>query len=176
MQQFISPEPEIVKYILHDDGLFPNSSLFLLIYKQALTLSENDPASVIKKIFERNDWKNTWRNGIYNYHHYHSITHEVLGVYEGNATVQFGGPNGKSERISKGDIVIIPAGVAHKCTEADKNFKCVGAYPEGKDYDIKKGEPSDRPEADENIKSVPLPDTDPVYGKSGPIILNWEMQ
>ncbi len=51
MQQFITPEPEIVKHILHDDGLFPNSSLFLLIYKRALILPEKDPASVIEKIF-----------------------------------------------------------------------------------------------------------------------------
>ena len=176
MQQFITPEPQIIKHMLHDDGVFPNSGLFLLIYKRALILPEKDPAFVIEKIFESNDWKNTWHNGIYNYHHYHSITHEVLGVYEGNATVQFGGPGGKSEDVSKGDIIIIPAGVAHKCIEANNDFKCVGAYPEGKDYDLKKGEPSDRPKADENIKAVPLPDTDPVYGNPGPLMLYWEMQ
>ncbi len=34
MQQYITPEPEIIKHILHDDGLYPNSGLFLLIYKE----------------------------------------------------------------------------------------------------------------------------------------------
>jgi uncharacterized protein YjlB len=50
-----------------------------------------------------------------------------------------------------------------------------GAYPDGKDYDLKKGEPADRPKADDNISKVDLPDIDPVYGLSGPLILNWEM-
>ena len=175
MQAYINPRPEVIRHILKDDGQFPNSSLFLLIYKEAIRLPSND-SSIIKKIFQNNNWKNSWLNGIYDYHHYHSVTHEVLGVYKGNASVQVGGPNGIAENVSKGDVIIIPAGVAHKCNSASNDFKCIGAYPDGMDYDIKKGEPSDRPKADENIDKVKLPDTDPVYGLDGPLILNWEMQ
>ncbi|MEP6594402.1 MAG: cupin [Ginsengibacter sp.] len=176
MEQYINDKPEIIKYILPGDEQFPNSSLWLLIYKNALTLPSEGAVSFIEKIFESNNWKNSWRNGIYDYHHYHSITHEVLGVYDGAATVQFGGPNGESEHILKGDIIIIPAGVAHKCLEAQSNFKCVGAYPDGNNYDMNYGKPSERPEADENIREVPLPEKDPVYGSQGPLILNWEIQ
>lgn len=176
MQQIINPEPSVVKHILKDDRTFPNSGLFLLIYKNVLALPESNAASSIEKIFESNNWKNTWRNGIYDYHHYHSTSHEVLGIYEGKANVQFGGPGGIAEDVSKGDVIIIPAGVAHKCNSASDDFKCVGAYPEGMDYDIKKGKEDDRPKADENIKKVKLPETDPVYGLNGPLILNWEMQ
>ncbi len=175
MQQHINPKPEIIKHIFKDDGQFPNSGLFLLIYKSAIILADEDGSSIFKKIFESNEWKNSWLNGIYDYHHYHSIAHEVLGIYEGKANVQFGGPHGLSENVSKGDVIIIPAGVAHKCNSASDDFKCIGAYPEGSDYDINKGEQSDRPKADENINNVKLPDTDPVYGLSGPLILNWEM-
>jgi uncharacterized protein YjlB len=175
MKQYINPQPVITRFILKDDGQFPNSSLFLLIYKSALILPDKDSSSVIKKIFKSNDWKNSWLNGIYNYHHYHSITHEVLGICEGFANVQFGGPHGIAESVYKGDVIIIPAGVAHKCNTSSDDFKCVGAYPDGIDYDIKKGDPSDRPKADENIHKVKLPDTDPVYGFEGPIILNWEI-
>ncbi|MEO6220362.1 MAG: cupin domain-containing protein [Ginsengibacter sp.] len=174
MQQNITPQPKVIRHMLHDDGQFPNSNLFLLIYKEAIKLPDND-SSIFKKIFKSNNWTNSWLNGVYDYHHYHSITHEVLGIYEGNANVQFGGPNGIAEDVSKGDVIIIPAGVAHKCNSASDDFKCIGAYPDGNDYDIKKGEPSDRPEADENIRNVKLPDTDPVYGLTGPLILNWEM-
>jgi uncharacterized protein YjlB len=176
MQISVNPQPLVIRHILKDDGQFPNSGLFLLIYKDALTLPGEDSSSSIKKIFESNNWKNCWVNGIYDYHHYHSITHEALAVYQGNANVQFGGPSGIAEEINKGDIIIIPAGVAHKCNIASGNFKCVGAYPEGRDYDIFKGEPSDRPRADKNILKVKLPETDPVYGLNGPLILNWEMQ
>ncbi|MEO6330491.1 MAG: cupin [Ginsengibacter sp.] len=174
MQENINPRPRVIRHILKDDGQFPNSGLFLLIYKDAVKMPEDD-SSIFKKIFESNDWKNTWVNGIFDYHHYHSITHEVLGVYAGNANVQFGGQSGIPENVSKGDVIIIPAGVAHKCNSASHDFKCIGAYPEGMDYDIRKGDPSDRHEADENIKNVKLPEADPVYGLSGPLILNWEM-
>ena len=174
MKETINPNPQVIKHILHDDGQFPNSSLFLLIYKDAIKLEDND-SSVFKKIFKNNNWTNSWVNGIYDYHHYHSNTHEVLGIYKGQANVQFGGPKGIAENISKGDVVIIPAGVAHKCNSASDDFKCIGAYPEGIDYDLKKGEASERPQADENIHNVKLPDNDPIYGLNGPLILNWEL-
>ena len=88
--------------------------------------------------------------------------------------VQLGGPNGITQLIEKGDIIIIPAGVAHKNMGPETDFKCVGAYPGGSDYDIKKGEKDERPEADKNIKKVPLPKTDPVYGDTGTLINTWE--
>lgn len=154
---------------------FPNSNLFILIYKNALSLPEKHAAQIVEDIFKKNNWTNSWRNGIYDYHHYHSITHEVLGVYEGSTTLQFGGPKGIIVHIEKGDVIIIPAGVAHKNVGPEKDFKCVGAYPDGKDFDIKKGDPADRPEADKNISKVPLPDIDPVYGNAGPLYNNWEM-
>lgn len=172
----INKKPRVIKHILKDDGQFPNSGLFLLIYKNAITLPETGTALVIREIFKSNDWRNSWQNGIFNYHHYHSNTHEVLGIYEGNASLQFGGPNGIVENVSKGDVIIIPAGLAHKCNSASADFSCVGAYPEGRHFDIKKGEAADRPEADENIDAVNLPESDPVYGLDGPLILNWEMQ
>jgi uncharacterized protein YjlB len=176
MQQYINPEPQILKHILKEDGNFPNSGLFLLIYKDAIKLPGEEASTIFKKIFESNDWKNSWLDGIYDYHHYHSITHEVLGVYQGNANVHFGGPDGIFEDVIKGDVIIIPAGVAHKCNSASNDFKCIGAYPGGSDYDIKKGEPSERQEAEENISKVKLPESDPVYGLNGPLVLNWEMQ
>lgn len=168
----INPKPDIIRHILKDEGRFPNSSLFLLIYKHVFNIA--DPEK-IESTFHRNNWKNNWRNGIYDFAHYHSNTHEVLGIYEGKARVQFGGPKGITEEVSKGDVIIIPAGVAHQCIEAIESFKCVGAYPDGKDYDIKKGEAGERPQADRNIEAVPLPDSDPVFGEGSYLQLEWEL-
>jgi uncharacterized protein YjlB len=170
MEFSINKDPKIIKQVLNDDGQFPNSALPVLIYKAALKLPDEHAAKIIEDIFEKNNWTNSWRNGIYDYHHYHSITHEVLGVYSGHTIVQLGGPGGITQLIEKGDIIIIPAGVAHKNVGPETDFKCVGAYPGGSDYDIKKGEPHDRPGADINIKKVLLPENDPVY--DGPI-KNW---
>ena len=169
-----TPKGKMTTHHLKDDGVFPNNStLPAIIYQQAIELPDDDPALTIEQVFKTNRWLNAWRNGIYDYHHYHSTAHEVLGVYQGQVTVQLGGPGGITATLKKGDMVIIPAGVAHKNLQASEDFKCVGAYPDGRDYDTKTGKDGERPEADENIRNVPLPVLDPIYGKDGPLISAW---
>jgi uncharacterized protein YjlB len=76
--------------------------------------------------------------------------------------------------LRAGDVVVIPAGVAH-CNEGQsKDFRAIGAYPRGTDMDMNYGEPRDRPRADRNISIVPLPAQDPVYGAGGPLIEIWQ--
>jgi uncharacterized protein YjlB len=163
----------IIRNILRDDGLFPNSSLPLLVYKNVLQLKNDNPEDLVQEIFESNGWVNSWVDGIYDYHHFHSTAHEVLGIINGAALVMFGGPQGVAISLEKGDVVVIPAGVAHKSETSDKDFQCVGAYPEGQDYDICKGKENDRPKVDENIATVATPFADPVYGTDGPVLKHW---
>src|SRR6476646_7548943 len=97
MEFSINKKPKVIRKVLKDDGIFPNNTLTLLIYKNVLHFSDEEPkhaAKIFEDLFEKNKWSNSWRNGIYKYHHYHSITHEVLGVYEGNTIVQLGGEAG----------------------------------------------------------------------------------
>jgi uncharacterized protein YjlB len=75
--------------------------------------------------------------------------------------------------VSAGDVVVIPAGVAHKNLGASRDFRVVGAYPLGQRWDMCYGEPGERPRADENIARVALPGADPVYGTTGPLIEHW---
>ena len=77
------------------------------------------------------------------------------------------------DELKPGDVVIIPAGVAHKCLEHDKDFTVIGAYPAGQNYDMMKGRKDERPAADERIRSVPLPEADPVFGADGPLMRHW---
>jgi uncharacterized protein YjlB len=157
-----------------ENGPFPNNAhLPVLIYKGVLELPDSDPEKVIERIFEGNKWSNAWVNGIFDYHHFHSNSHEVLGVSSGYCNVMFGGPDSKKFVLQKGDVIIIPAGVAHKNIDSSNDFKCVGAYPGGADYDIKKGKPEEKAEAQKNINNVPLPEKDPVYGK-GPLQKLWK--
>lgn len=160
-------------YLLTDDGTFPNNNkLPLLIYHDAV-ISMNDDPVTYEELFARNHWRNSWRNGIFNYHHYHSDTHEVLGIYGGKARVMFGGPHGIIIDVKQGDVIVIPAGVAHKCVDSSDDLKCVGAYPNGSSYDMNYGKDGERPAADENINKVPTPDLDPVYGDHGPLLEHW---
>ena len=72
-----------------------------------------------------------------------------------------------------GDVIIIPAGVAHKNFGATGDFGVVGAYPEGQDWDMNYGRPGERPAVDSNIRRVALPKADPLYGIAGPLLEQW---
>jgi uncharacterized protein YjlB len=166
--------PQVETFFLNEDPLIPNSRLPLLIYRNAVKLPEEDPASLFEELFAENDWSNSWRDAIFPFHHYHSTTHEVLGVSSGSARVEFGGEHGIAQNISAGDVVVIPAGVAHKQLGASADFEIVGAYPGGRDWDMNYAKPGERPRADENIARVELPFTDPIYGEGGPLLQHWK--
>jgi uncharacterized protein YjlB len=164
---------KIDKYYLKDDGVYPNSRLPVLHYKQVLKLPHFFASSYIRNLFKVNHWSNSWKAGIFEYHHYHSNAHEVLGVYEGKAKLLLGGEHGVELIIERGDVLIIPAGVAHKNLSPENDVKCVGAYAEGKNYDIKYGKPGDRPHADRNIRNVNSPSRDPVFGLENNLSTSW---
>lgn len=160
----------VIAQVIHENGLFPNNGkLPLLIYKKAVN------PELCEEIFSQNGWTNFWRDSIYDFHHYHSNTHEVLGVYSGSCDVQMGGENGKIFHLEKGDVLIIPVGVSHKNVGCTDDFGCVGAYPFDIPYDMNYGKPEEKMLAMENIPDTPLPKTDPVYGKKGPLFEAWKM-
>jgi len=163
------PETALFK----DDGVIPNNRLRLLLYRGVLPIGGADPASRVVQLFAANNWTNSWRNGIYPFHHYHSTSHEVLGVYRGSVTVRLGGEQGKDFEVRAGDVIVIPAGVGHKNLGASEDFGVVGAYPDGRDWDLLTGKPGERPQADKNIASLPIPDNDPVFGAEGPLRAIW---
>lgn len=72
-------------FFFQDDGIIPNNKLPLLIYRKVIDETGDSAAKFFEERFAENNWKNSWRNGVYDYHHYHSNTHEVLGVYKGKA-------------------------------------------------------------------------------------------
>jgi uncharacterized protein YjlB len=120
IQQHDFVQPEQLNF--KDDGIFPNSPLPLLFYHQAITTEAKDPASIFEERFAENDWTNSWRNGVYSFPHYHSTSHEVLGVYSGTATLRLGGDHGKNVEVQAGDVIVIPAGVAHQNIGASDDF------------------------------------------------------
>ena len=155
-----------------DDGTFPNSRLPLLYYRAALTPEDASPEAM-ETLFAAGGWPPAWRYTVYPYHHYHSTAHEVLGIAAGSARLQLGGPKGRAFDVTAGDVIAIPAGVVHMQLSKRGDFLVVGGYPPGQHPDQFRGEPGDRPRADENIAKVPLPDTDPVAGANGPLLDHW---
>jgi len=165
--------PRVDRYVLPDDGIFPNNRLPLLHYRQALPEGEGSRAEAFERRFLASGWGGMWRNGVFAYHHYHSTTPEALGAFAGRARVLFGGDGGVTVEVRAGDLIVIPPGVAHKAMEASADFGVVAAYPPGCSPDMCYGRPGERPDADGRIASVRVPETDPVEGREGPLGSIW---
>lgn len=161
-------EIKTLKY--EDDGSIPNNPSFpILIY-----LNVSDTNDKLDNIIENNNWLNSWENGIFSYHHYHSNSHEVLLIVDGSAQLQLGGEQGSKVDVKFGDVLILPAGSGHKLLNESSNSTVKGAYPNGQSYDICVGKESERPQNLRNIKNTPLPDYDPIFGGQGPLFSYWK--
>jgi uncharacterized protein YjlB len=124
-------------------------------------------------VFASRNWLPDWRDGIYSFHHFHSITHEALGIVGGTATVTLGGPSGQSFEIGQGDVLVLPAGTGHCNQGSSADLLVIGAYPNGMPWDIRRGDPAEHDEVVANIRAVPLPVADPVEGPQGPLTELW---
>ena len=157
-----------------DDGIIPNHPRWpMVLYRGAVRLDKQfDPASVFEALFERNGWGDSWRDGIYDYVHYHSRIHEVLGIARGRVKVQFGGLKGRTLALKAGDVAILPAGIGHQCLSASDDFLVIGAYPPTGTYD-ECTRSQDHKAALKTIPKVPRPRKDPLYGGDGPLLKLW---
>jgi uncharacterized protein YjlB len=177
MKDRINTNPHTLQFKFKKNKNFPNNRLPVLIYKSALELpSQKKKAAIItQKVFSRNGWSNSWSNGIYDFHHYHSNTHECMAICMGTANIILGGPGGKRVKVEAGDVIILPAGVGHKCIKHSTDFLCVGAYPQGINYDTNLGKRKELMDARKNIKKLSLPKKDPVFGKEGFLKSYWKI-
>ena len=165
--------PDAVEtYTFDRDGGFPNHVMPLVVYRGAMA-PQDDLAPAFEQLFADHDWSHSWRDGIFDFHHFHSNAHEVLGVARGTALVRFGGPNGTSIALAAGDVAILPAGTGHCRETASADLLVVGAYPGGANYDIRRGDIAEYEEVSANIRRVMLPREDPVGGADGRLATLW---
>lgn len=172
----VIPRPRKANAILlKGDGETPNNPRFpLILYRSPVSLAgAADPAAVLEVLFAANGWKPAWRNGIYPFNHFHTGTHEVVGIARGQARIRYGGKKGRTVELRAGDVAIHPAGVGHCRLSASKDLLVVGAYPGKGRYDEPKPEDIEYDQAVASISKVGLPDCDPVYGADGPLITIW---
>lgn len=164
--------PQLFRF--RDDGETPNSRLPLVVYRGVLSLDEAfDPAVVFEEIFARHGWRDSWRDGVYDFLHFHSATHEVLGFARGKVTIEFGGRRGRTLTLHAGDVAVLPAGIGHRRVTASADLLVVGAYPASGRYDEPRPEEIDYAAALAAIAKVKLPRQDPVYGAGGPLVELW---
>jgi uncharacterized protein YjlB len=177
--------PEDVRALIHhrkpqtilfrDDGATPNNpKLPFIRYRSPVRLKDShDPAAIFEELFHLHGWGKSWRNGIYDYLHYHSRTHEVLGIARGEARVRFGGDKGRIVEVHAGDVAILPAGTGHQRLSASPDLLVVGAYPPEGSYDECRGSEAEHARAVQSIAQVPIPAEDPVYGRDAGLNKLW---
>jgi uncharacterized protein YjlB len=165
---------KVVPYLLAADGAIPNHPCWpLLVYPGAVPIEGADPAVAFERLFTRNAWPAAWRDGVFPYHHFHSNCHEVLGVYAGEVTVQFGGDAGVTLTAKPGDVLVLPAGVGHKRLSVRGEIGIVGAYPQGMSPDTCRPGAALLEQHITAVARVPLPASDPVGGNGGPLFTHW---
>ena len=144
-------------------GPIPNGRFPVLLYHDV-------DVSDAQRLFAANGWGGSWVDGVFDFHHFHSTSHEVLAVIAGRATLELGGPQGKSFDVRAGDVIVLPAGTGHRRASAEADFRVVGAYPVGQeDYDLLR-EANDA--ARERIAALGPPDSDPVGGEG---VARWRL-
>lgn len=174
LQRLVRPCKPIA-LLFGDDGKTPNNARFpLLLYREAVQFEKGlDPAAIMEELFAAHAWQNSWRDGIYDFLHFHTATHEALGIARGYVRVQFGGTRGKVLTLDAGDVVVMPAGTGHQRLTGSDDLLVVGAYPAGGKYDEPQPREVDHGEALKRIAQVPAPAEDPVYGRGGPLKELW---
>src|SRR5690242_10659409 len=144
----------------------PNSPLPVLLYRSVLASHVVGKARAFRQCFKKNGWTGIWTDTIYDYTHFHSNAHEVLGIAEGRVTVRLGGDIGRLFRLNAGDMLVLPAGIGHQRVGDDDGLKVVGAYPPGQSHFNMKRK-------GRAIAKVPLPPKVPFYGEDGPLVRFW---
>lgn len=163
-------DPEVLE--LSRNVWVPNNDrLPVLIYRDALDLSSSDPAASFEQVFHRSGWPPQWRNSIYDFHHYHSTAHEVLGIAGGWGRVVLGGPGGHELTLTAGDVLVLPTGTGHCRLQSSPEFLVVGAYPPHQSWDICRSAPSQFER--ERMRTLPFPLSDPLTGSGGALTRLW---
>jgi uncharacterized protein YjlB len=179
-------KPEALKF--KDDGLIPNSKHPVLIYRSAIGFVESVPRLAARNLIADHIGKNGWRleEGLtlYSYHLYDRKAHKAFIVINGQATLQLGGPKvGRSAVIEEGDLIVIPAGVAHRHLRYANlsltaqfeamEIRPVAADEPGPVRGLKKSMEVARPKALESLANIPRP-FNPLYGPQGPGLQGWK--
>lgn len=171
--------PKTKKRQFLTDGFVPNSKLPVVIYSEAVRFGHRVNGvdkEALRLLTAQHKWVLEWDDNIYKTQHYHSTAHECLIVYAGSATVLVGGKRiGEKIRVAKGDVLVLPAGVAHQKTSSSKDFGVFGLYPKNQKWDLLRGTRTELENARRNIAKVRLPEEDPLYGKTGPLVTYWKL-
>lgn len=159
-------------WVFEDDGATPNNRWPVIVHHRVPEAWAPDAAAALEGLLDAGGWPAQWRGGVFDFHHYHSNAHEVLAVAAGRARLRLGGQAGQDIEMSRGDVLILPAGTGHCRCEADTDFLLVAGYPpDQQDWDLCRSGQADIHAARQRIAKLPCPARDPVQGQDGLVTL-----
>ena len=148
---------QLETWVAPPGDVIPNHPRFAVLLYRGVDVSD------AQGLFAAHGWGGSWVNGVFDFHHFHSTSHEALAVIAGSAVIELGGPQGKAFDVAAGDVIVLPAGTGHRRASASGGFRVVGAYPAGQeDYDLLR-EADDAARA--RIDALAPPSADPVGGE-----------
>jgi uncharacterized protein YjlB len=131
--------------------------------------------SDVEALVTKHGFEPQWRYSMFDFDHFHSTTHELLVPFRGRATIVLGGMERLDVRA--GDVLLLPAGVAHRAERAEDGFCMVGSYPAGaKSWDNCRGGEAG---VEVRIKNLGKGGVmmDPMYGREqdAPVMNAWKL-
>src|SRR4051812_32565429 len=92
----------------------PNHPSFAVLVYHDVEPAARGGADAVRALFAEHGWRGAWVDGVFDFHHFHSTSHEVLAVVAGTATLELGGPQGRAFEVAAGDVLVLPAGTGHR--------------------------------------------------------------
>src|SRR3954462_10935626 len=144
----------------------PNHPSFAVLVYHDVEPAASGDADAVRALFAEHGRRAAGGAGVFDFHHFHSTSHEVLAVVAGTATLELGGPQGQAFDVAAADGLVLPAGTGHRRAAAAGGFTVVGAYPSGQeDYDLLRGDdPAEVEAARRRVAALGAPAGDPVGG------------
>ena len=97
-------EPETLQ-LERKDWVPNNLRLPVLLYRDVVDVSGDDPAAAFETLFASNGWPPAWRYTIYHHHHYHTAAHELLGFAVGDLRLPLVNATAEERAIVRAELV-----------------------------------------------------------------------
>ncbi|KAF4452710.1 cupin domain-containing protein [Fusarium austroafricanum] len=176
------------QYLIRQTAHCPNSLFPVLVYRSVLPVPAEEASAT--EFLERHGWEKKGIWGTITVKHFHPNVHECYGVIQGESELIFGAGGadvpelGTKVPVKTGDVIVVPAGVAHASThEDDKSkdesdcYRYIGVYPIGSpqyrfDLGIERLEQKEELVVESRKVSIPQ---DPISGHQGPLVRIWNV-
>ncbi len=151
--------PTIGRWYFTADDWVANNPQFPVIHFSMPEAVVADAPSVSEQL-RKHGWHTQWQAAPFSFLHFHSTSHLLLTVMQGEGVMRVGGVQGKLRLLTPGDRLIVPAGTGQQLMSHRGDFQVLAAYPEGQCWDVCRSAISST--AIRRMAGLPLPDPAPL--------------